>query len=32
MLEKVLFTVTVMLDITVICMIVGKWIRKDEEE
>lgn len=32
MLDKVLFAVTVILDITVICMIVKKWISKDEEE
>lgn len=29
MLEKVLFAVTVILDITVICMIVKKWVSKD---
>ena len=33
MVDKVLFAVTVILDITVICMIVGKWIsKKDVEE
>lgn len=32
MLDKVLFAVTVILDITVICMIVGKWISKKNVE
>ena len=32
MMDKVLFAVTVILDITVICMIVKKWITKEEEE